>query len=242
MSTFRNRENRPRRAEGDRDEDRPSREVGRRERARREKLSRIRQAAWELFHQRGFGGATTRQIAEAADVGVGTLFLYAKDKRELLLLVYDGALAEISDEALDGLPEHGPLEGELLSVFGRLFGFYERDRDLSRLFVSEVLAGGEGEVRRRSLEGVGRFVGRLAERVELAQGRGEVALEVDPLRAARNLFALYYTELTAFLASDASAGEALEGPLREAIGLQVRGLLPRDAKEVRGHSEKGARA
>ena len=216
--------------EGDLDGARPGREVGRRERAKREKLSRIRRAAWESFHRRGFEGATTREIAEAADVGVGTLFLYAKDKRELLVLVYEGALAEVSDEALDGLSGHEPLEEELLSVFGRLFGFYERDRDLSRLFVSEVVAGGEGEVRRRSLEGAGRFVGRLAERVESAQGRGEVDRGVDPSRAARNLFALYYAELTAFLASDVSAREAREGPLREAIGLQVRGLLPRDAK------------
>lgn len=230
MSVFRNEKHRPRGVEGDPAGPRPGREAGRRERAKREKLSRIRRAAWEAFRRRGFEGATTREIAEAADVGVGTLFLYARDKRELLLLVYDGALAEISEEALDGLPGRGPLEEELLSVFGRLFGFYERDRDLARLFVSEVVAGGEGEVRKRSFEGVERFVGRLAERVELAQGRGEVAGEVDPSRAARNLFALYYAELTAFLASDASAGDALQGPLRGAIGLQVRGLLPRDAK------------
>ncbi len=67
------------------------------------------------------------------------------------------------------------------------------------------------------------------------QGRGEVAPEKNPSRAARNLFALYYyyAGLTAFLASDASAGEALEGSLREAIGLQVRGMLPHGATEGR---------
>lgn len=146
MSTFNNNEGRgrPRQTTGGGVSSGLGHEAGRRERAKQEKLSRIRQAAWELFHRQGFEGATTRQIAEAADVGVGTLFLYARDKRELLLLVYDGALAEISEEALDGLPGHRPLEKELLSVFGSLFRFYERDRSLSRLFVSEVLAGGEG--------------------------------------------------------------------------------------------------
>lgn len=199
MIVFRNEKHRPRGVEGDPDEARPGREVGRRERAKREKLSRICRAALEAFRLRDFEGATTREIAEAADVGVGTLFLYARDKRELLVLVYEGAVAEISAEAL------------------------------ARLFVSEILAGGEGEVRKRSFEGVERLIGRLAERVELAQGRGEVAGVVDPSRAARNLFALYFAELTAFLASDASASEALQEPLREAIGLQLRGLLPRDA-------------
>lgn len=58
---------------------------------------------------------------------------------ELLVLAYDEALVGISEEVLDGLSGDGPLEEELLAVFGRLFGFYGRDRGLSRLFVSEVV-------------------------------------------------------------------------------------------------------
>lgn len=45
----------------------------------------------------------------------------------------------ISEEVLEGLSGDGPLEEELLAVFGRLFGFYGRDRGLSRSFVSEAV-------------------------------------------------------------------------------------------------------
>lgn len=60
---------------------------GRRERNRSAKLARITAAASELFAERGVDDVTTQEIAEAADIGTGTLFLYAKTKGELLLLV-----------------------------------------------------------------------------------------------------------------------------------------------------------
>lgn len=72
--------------------------LGRRERNKQEKLERIVAAASELFAARGVDDVTTQEIADAADIGAGTLFLYARTKGELLLLVqnshYEGALAE----------------------------------------------------------------------------------------------------------------------------------------------------
>lgn len=71
---------------------------GRRERNRQDKLDRITAAASELFAEHGVDDVTTQQIAERADIGAGTLFLYAKTKGELLLLVqnakYDEALEQ----------------------------------------------------------------------------------------------------------------------------------------------------
>ncbi len=72
--------------------------VGRRERNKQDKLQRITAAARELFTEHGVDDVTTQQIADKADIGTGTLFLYAKNKGELLLLVqnssYVDALAE----------------------------------------------------------------------------------------------------------------------------------------------------
>lgn len=62
--------------------------VGRRERNMRQKYDRIRAAAAELF-ERGFGAVTTQEIADRADVAVGTVFRYAASKSELLLMVYN---------------------------------------------------------------------------------------------------------------------------------------------------------
>ena len=68
--------------------------VGRRERNKQEKLDRITAAASELFAEHGVDEVTTQQIADKADIGTGTLFLYAKNKGELLLLVQNSTYAE----------------------------------------------------------------------------------------------------------------------------------------------------
>lgn len=72
--------------------------VGRRERNKQVKLERIIAAARRLFNTYGIDAVTTQQIADQADIGTGTLFLYAKSKSELFLLVqnssYVDALAE----------------------------------------------------------------------------------------------------------------------------------------------------
>ncbi len=87
--------------------------VGRRERNKQEKLDRITAAARELFAQHGVDEVTTQQIADKADIGAGTLFLYAKSKGELLLLVQNSsytdalvrgkAAAENTPDVLDAL-------------------------------------------------------------------------------------------------------------------------------------------
>ncbi|ROP78825.1 TetR family transcriptional regulator [Frigoribacterium sp. PhB107] len=74
--------------------------LGRRERNKQEKLERITRAASDLFSRHGVDEVTTQQIAEAADVGAGTLFLYARTKGELLLLAQNDAYARSLDEGI----------------------------------------------------------------------------------------------------------------------------------------------
>lgn len=61
--------------------------LGLRERARRERFERIRQAAETLLQERPFDEITTRDVAQAAAVGEATLFRYISSKDDLLLMV-----------------------------------------------------------------------------------------------------------------------------------------------------------
>lgn len=85
-----------------------SQPVGRRERNKQVKLERIIAAARELFDAHGVDEVTTQQIADKADIGSGTLFLYAKSKSELFLLVQNSsyvAALEIGKTAAQNIPE-----------------------------------------------------------------------------------------------------------------------------------------
>jgi AcrR family transcriptional regulator len=85
-----------------------SQPVGRRERNKQAKLERITRAASELFAKHGVDEVTTQQIADKADIGTGTLFLYAKTKGELLLLVQNAQYAaalETGRAAAETIPD-----------------------------------------------------------------------------------------------------------------------------------------
>ncbi len=74
--------------------------IGRRERNKRDKLERIIAAARELFDAYGVDAVTTQQIADKADIGTGTLFLYARSKSELLLLVQNSGYVAALEEGM----------------------------------------------------------------------------------------------------------------------------------------------
>jgi AcrR family transcriptional regulator len=54
----------------------------------------LRAAALRLFSERGYGGATMEDIAEAATVTVGTVYRYFRDKEALLASLVECAAAE----------------------------------------------------------------------------------------------------------------------------------------------------
>src|SRR5215469_15996528 len=58
-----------------------------RERNKAAKLAKISRVARRFFIRRGYDDTTLRAIAAQAGVGLGTLFSYASDKRDLLFLI-----------------------------------------------------------------------------------------------------------------------------------------------------------
>jgi len=78
----------------------PKAPIGRRERSKQDKRERIRAAARELFAVHRVGGVTTQQIADRADIAIGTLYLYAATKAELLIMVQNQKFATAIDDGL----------------------------------------------------------------------------------------------------------------------------------------------
>jgi TetR/AcrR family transcriptional regulator len=119
--------------------------VGRRERNKQNKLERITAAAGELFAEHGIDEVTTQQIADKADIGTGTLFLYARTKGELLLLVqnssYVRALAE-GRAAAEGIPD--PLDS-LMALVRPVVECNRTQIDNGRTYLREIVFGDPDE-------------------------------------------------------------------------------------------------
>ncbi|MCY1082638.1 TetR/AcrR family transcriptional regulator [Archangium lansingense] len=196
---------------------------GLRERNKQEKLERIREAARELFASKGYAETTTREIAERAGVGTGTLFLYARTKEELLMLIFAERVEAVQEERFRTLPRDAPLLEQLVHVFEGFFRLYAKDQELARMFIRELLfleprPAGE----RLHLERT--FSARLAGLVAAARERGEVAEHIDLEMAGFNLFALYITTLMGWLSGALGPGETWRPVLERALALQLRGL------------------
>ena len=99
----------------------------RRERNKREKLERIEQVARRQFKERGYGQTTTRDIADAAEIGTGTLFVYFPEKLDLLLHIVQQDLVSITTRELDALPGDLPLVEACMRVFAPVLDYWEED-------------------------------------------------------------------------------------------------------------------
>src|SRR5450432_3507415 len=61
-----------------------------------DKRARILDAAVRIFAREGFYNAKVSQIAEAADVADGTIYLYFKSKDDLLISLFEDRMEEIN--------------------------------------------------------------------------------------------------------------------------------------------------
>jgi AcrR family transcriptional regulator len=118
---------------------------GRRERNKQAKLERIVAAASELFAERGVDEVTTQQIADAADIGTGTLFLYARTKGELLLLVQNAHYSRALDEGRAATEKtHGVVAG-ILALIAPIVECNRVHVENGRTYLREMLFGDPGE-------------------------------------------------------------------------------------------------
>jgi AcrR family transcriptional regulator len=197
----------------------PASAPGRAERNKREKRERIMRAARELFRKHGFEATTVSQIAERADVGKGTLFLYAGSKEELLVMFFREDVGRSMDRGFNTVPD-APLLEQVMHVFGVMLDQNRRNLDLGRTFAKEVpFVGGDRHAIAEVMSG---FYDRMSMLIEQAQARGEVPRQVAPRGLAHNLFALYFFMLLGWLGG--SLAGAPEATLRAMLEVQFFGL------------------
>lgn len=204
----------------------PPRTEGLRERNKREKRARIERAARELFERKGFEAATARAIAARARVGLGTLFLYARDKRELLFLVFAGEARRLfaeAERAIARRPERSLVDA-LMELFGRFLAFYAERPALAAALLREFFFRPSEPERLGAL--TREYVERVAALVERARARGELRSDAPALLVAHALFAHYAYWTQAWLAARAVSREEAEAGLRAALALQIDGLRP----------------
>ncbi len=196
-----------------------SRPVGRRERNKQEKLDRITAAASELFAVHGVDEVTTQQIADKADIGTGTLFLYAKTKGELLLLVQNAHYAEALEQGCADAEGITEVLDAVLAIVRPIVECNRVQIDNGRTYLRELAFGDPEEPRHREALAI---VVQTEEAIAAVLRRDERIGDSDAATLARIVSAVMFLGMAASVNVGSSVDEIVRD-IRSQIGI----LLPR---------------
>jgi len=174
--------------------------AGKRELNKQDKLRRIADAARKLFIANGYDEASTRQIAVRAGVALGTLFLYAANKRDLLFLVVNDELEDVAAKAAAAVRTDVTLVQNLIAALRPLYEFFGKQPGLSRLTLREMMFYESGLQAARFIQIRQKMIELCREMVRIAQRRDEIRNGSRYRRAGEVLFAIFQIELRKWLA------------------------------------------
>lgn len=198
--------------------------LGLREQHKLEKRQRIRAAVRELFSKHGYETATLRQIAKRAHVGLGTLFNYAQDKRDLVFLIFNEELAAVTDEALRAARSRADLLGQLLGVCRMHYRFFGKNPALSRILLRDMTFYSEGKQAAEFLQIRSRLLTGLEEIVRAAQRSGQIRTDEEPRLIANGFFFVFAGALRSWIAGAKPDPEKGLAELKRLFELQIDGL------------------
>lgn len=99
----------------------------------------ILSAAKQLFLQQGYDATTTRQIAENAEVGIGTVFAHFSDKHTLLRELLWRDIQVVLHTARAAMPAQAGAVQALLHYAGHLYAYYRSQWDLSVVLLKDAM-------------------------------------------------------------------------------------------------------
>ncbi|MFD7937046.1 TetR/AcrR family transcriptional regulator [Streptomyces sp. NPDC059755] len=172
--------------------------IGRRERAKQDKRERIMTAARELFVEHGVDKVTTQQVARRADVAIGTLYLYASTKAELLIMVQNEKFAAAVDT---GLAAANTAVGQdalerVIALIRPVVECVREHIENGRTYLHELVFGDPAEPYRRA--GLA-LAGRLEDGITGLLTRDEHVGAADAATLARVITAIIHISTTATL-------------------------------------------
>jgi AcrR family transcriptional regulator len=165
-----------------------------------------------------------RQIARRAHVGLGTLFNYAEDKRDLVFLIFNEELNAATDVALAAPRARQPIADRLLAVFRVHYRWLATQPALARILLQELTFYSSGKqaatfhgIRQRLIDGIEALVAR-------AQKNGEIRTKEKAALIARHIFFVYSASLRWWIAARKPDPETGIADLRKLLKLQIEGL------------------
>jgi len=189
-----------------------------------DKRERILDAAVRVFAKKGFHATRVSEVAKAAGVADGTIYLYFKSKDELLVSLFEDRVERLLKFLQTELPASATASEKLKRIIELQLGLLEGERDLAEV-ITVILRQSTKLMKEYAAPKFTAYLDAIARVVAEGQASGELRSDLSPHLAARAIFgALDGITMTWAL------GKADRGGLVRASGqlaeLVLRGLAP----------------
>lgn len=131
-----------------------------------------------VIARKGMAAATMQEIAEEAGVAKGTIYLYFRDRDELVEKTFETAITQLLGKVERALESESAVEQKIRAAIAAKFAFFRENREFFRLYIQLRLPEGDAQQQRRhkrTCEPQYRSsVARFAEILQAAMDRGEI--------------------------------------------------------------------
>jgi TetR/AcrR family fatty acid metabolism transcriptional regulator len=189
-----------------------------------DKRERILKAAIKVFARKGFYAARVSEIAKAAGVADGTIYLYFRNKDDVLTSVFESRITRLVEVLREIVGAGGTFEERFTRIVELQLGVLEGRRDLAEV-VTVNLRQSSKLLKQFAAPFFVQYLEVMAGLIAEAQREGAVRSDISPRLVARSLWG------------------ALDGiALTWAIGGGEAGQLARAAPQVASLFLEGMRA
>lgn len=189
-----------------------------------DKRERILKAAVKVFARNGFHATRVSEVAKAAGVADGTIYLYFESKEELLVRLFEDRVEKLLGFMREELPKESDAPAKLRAVIQMQLGLIAGERDLAEV-ITVIFRQSTRLMKEFATPHFGAYIESIATIVAEGQAAGLFRKDVSSHVAARAIFgALDGITLTWAL------GRAEQGALARAAtqlsDMLLRGLAP----------------
>jgi TetR/AcrR family transcriptional regulator, fatty acid metabolism regulator protein len=206
---------------------------------RAKKRERILRSAVRVFARHGFFVSRVSQIAKAAGVADGTIYLYFRNKDDILISIFEDridALSAAVEKETAGLAD--PAE-KLRRIIALQLGIVRKHRDLAEV-ITINLRQSNRFLKQFAAPKFNHYLDLIADVVVEGQRQGQFREDVSPRVFACSLFgALDGLTLTWVIGK--GKPERLKRAAEAAATILIEGIRKRSARGPRGRRGKGGR-
>lgn len=197
--------------------------LGRRERSKLEKRNKIVDAAKLLFRTKGFDATTTLEIAERADIGSGTLFLYAPTKDDLLVMVFHDEIMAITRRAIKTIPSNKTIIEKMMHVFNIMVLYHEQDMVLSRIIIKLLIVPPSIDRIADVKEMLDVVHDSISDMLKNGKTSKTIKPDINTNLVAKILFSIYYMDLILWLSGHMDKDQFL-AELTQKLKIAIDGI------------------